>query len=394
VESAAVYGSRNNRLMYLQTFNTAPNPDVLLATTWYTYNAVGNVERVVTKFESTPLQYSAVRFVYAKNGTAVTFVVGEAWTWDGVSGCPDNYAVSFAREFRYDSGRARYLNRQLDADDLMLTPPVYTALSETWTDYDGDEAYRDFSFSGGQPVNGAAYMPGAWRSVSGIAAYLHNDLLGTLRQTTSATGVPGSSRVFTAFGERRAGPIDRFGYVGAWGYQRHTEFPFLHVGARYYDPASGRFLQRDPAGLFGARNVYSYVANRPTALVDPDGLQSSLQTPEGIIAVIEADIASSGSSLLTYEGTTYTITSTLYNTTAAGRTTLGLYSHGREIVTLTWEAGKTVVQNELVRTSCGLVIVQKTSSCGATGLEAIPFALLAVWLTRRRHHRAVRSAEI
>ena len=114
--------------------------------------------------------------------------------------------------------------------------------------------------------------------------HLHNDHLGTLRQTTGASRVAGASRVFTAFGERLPGSVtDRFGYVGAWGYEAATSntpgdpyvtgFPFLHVGARYYDPSSGRFLQRDPIGIRGSTNVYSYVGARPTNYVDPLGLQ-------------------------------------------------------------------------------------------------------------------------
>jgi RHS repeat-associated protein len=64
----------------------------------------------------------------------------------------------------------------------------------------------------------------------------------------------------------------RYGYAGAWGYQSQNEFPFLHIGARYYDPATGRFLQRDPIGIVGALNVYEYVGGSPTAKVDPTGL--------------------------------------------------------------------------------------------------------------------------
>ena len=62
----------------------------------------------------------------------------------------------------------------------------------------------------------------------------------------------------------------RYGYAGAWGYQTATsetpgdayatDFKFMHVGARYYDPATGRFLQRDPIGIQGGLNVYGYVA--------------------------------------------------------------------------------------------------------------------------------------
>ncbi|MBK8915255.1 MAG: RHS repeat-associated core domain-containing protein [Phycisphaerales bacterium] len=49
------------------------------------------------------------------------------------------------------------------------------------------------------------------------------------------------------------------------------DFGYVHVGARYYDPAVGRFLQRDPIGLFGGFNVYAYCANNPVSHVDPTG---------------------------------------------------------------------------------------------------------------------------
>ncbi|MBK8915258.1 MAG: RHS repeat-associated core domain-containing protein [Phycisphaerales bacterium] len=49
------------------------------------------------------------------------------------------------------------------------------------------------------------------------------------------------------------------------------DFGYVHVWARYYDPAVGRFLQRDPIGLFGGFNVYAYCANNPVSHVDPTG---------------------------------------------------------------------------------------------------------------------------
>jgi RHS repeat-associated protein len=42
--------------------------------------------------------------------------------------------------------------------------------------------------------------------------------------------------------------------------------------ARYYSPAQGRFLSRDPLGLAsGDTNPYAYVLNQPTGLTDPMG---------------------------------------------------------------------------------------------------------------------------
>lgn len=42
--------------------------------------------------------------------------------------------------------------------------------------------------------------------------------------------------------------------------------------ARYYDQTSGRFVGEDPMKFGAGINVYSYVRNDPTKMVDPSGL--------------------------------------------------------------------------------------------------------------------------
>jgi len=160
-------------------------------------------------------------------------------------------------------------------------------LSDTWTDFDGDQPYGDYTVTG---VPGSRVVTNvrsydlamgsfAWSSGSPDAStvsYDHRDMIGTMRGNSGSSGTGMMDPVFTAFGERKSGTPTRFAYAGAHGYQtdestfRH--FPFLHLGTRYYDPRSGRFLQRDTIGIRGGVNVYTYVRNLPTIAIDPIGL--------------------------------------------------------------------------------------------------------------------------
>jgi RHS repeat-associated protein len=92
---------------------------------------------------------------------------------------------------------------------------------------------------------------------------------------TDASGNKIETAVYTAFGERLDGDARRFAYAGTWGYQADVggEMPFLHLGYRYYSPATGRFLQRDPIGTLAGFNLYTYVDSAPSVALDPYGLQ-------------------------------------------------------------------------------------------------------------------------
>jgi RHS repeat-associated protein len=215
--------------------------------------------------------------------------------------------------------RARYLVRELNP--VNFRAGGYVVVDDVYTDYDGDEAYGDYQVVTFQPdpledpipfgstIRG--FEPGlgtfeyeadpafdphcapifdpdcsVWptRPDASTVKFYHGDHLGTTRFMTDATGAAVQSSVYSAFGMRASGTNHRYGYDGAWGYQSHsfdevpfgmdpdTAFPFLHVGHRYYDPSTGRFLQRDPIGIGGGLNVYGYVDNVPSRDVDPEGL--------------------------------------------------------------------------------------------------------------------------
>jgi RHS repeat-associated protein len=50
-----------------------------------------------------------------------------------------------------------------------------------------------------------------------------------------------------------------------------AESQLLFYRARYLDPRQGRFLGEDPLGFSAGIQLYHYVLNRPTYLVDPTG---------------------------------------------------------------------------------------------------------------------------
>jgi RHS repeat-associated protein len=59
------------------------------------------------------------------------------------------------------------------------------------------------------------------------------------------------------------------------GYTGHVNDPetgLVYMQARYYDPAIGRFISRDPAGQKAGFNDYAYVSDNPINKIDPSGM--------------------------------------------------------------------------------------------------------------------------
>lgn len=113
--------------------------------------------------------------------------------------------------------------------------------------------------------------------------YDPNDLTdGTLNRPAEYAD-PSSPQVADVCGE-----MGRYRYAGAHGYQSDwltltgadpalPAITLQHLGYRRYQPAIGRFVQRDPIGLGGSLNCYAYVNATPVASVDPFGLKLEAQ---------------------------------------------------------------------------------------------------------------------
>lgn len=73
----------------------------------------------------------------------------------------------------------------------------------------------------------------------------------------------------------------RFAYTGR---ELDSETGQYYYRARYYDPATGRFINEDLIGFEGGdTNLYRYVGNSPTLYVDPSGEAITLALISGVI---------------------------------------------------------------------------------------------------------------
>ncbi|MBI5866299.1 MAG: hypothetical protein HZB38_17650 [Planctomycetes bacterium] len=299
--------TRNNRLMrYEERVNS-----VLQRTVWYTYWKHGDASNITIKDAAEPTVRRDLSLFYSKSGQ-LWIGLWDQWSVsdpNSTSPAADYVAGSYqklaAREFRHAGGRARYLVRDIEANDNDGDGTPWEPLpGGLWTDYAEDQPYEDFgvTFSEmNEPVfaeqtryldaNGAQ----AQQSVAtGASTYLHGDLIDSTVLATDAAGLSTATTAYSAFGDRVGGPGvppgdpsalgTRYQYAGGWGYESDllslngaagtAPIRLQHVGARWYQPEIGRFVQRDPAGLRSGLNVYLYCSSVPTHRVDPLGLET------------------------------------------------------------------------------------------------------------------------
>jgi RHS repeat-associated protein len=103
--------------------------------------------------------------------------------------------------------------------------------------------------------------------------WLQTDRQGSVRDVVSNAGVVLDHLDYTGFGAIKSESVSslggRYKYTGA---EADAETGLVFDHARYYDPATGRWLEQDPK-RFGAGdpNLYRYVGNDPTNAADPSG---------------------------------------------------------------------------------------------------------------------------
>jgi RHS repeat-associated protein len=101
------------------------------------------------------------------------------------------------------------------------------------------------------------------------SSYIITDGLGSARLVTNGEGGVIGTYAYDAFGQPASGNPSS-ARATFTGYPFDAASDLYAAGARYYDPASGRFLSEDPVPTV---NPYPYAANDPVNLIDPTGEQ-------------------------------------------------------------------------------------------------------------------------
>jgi len=85
--------------------------------------------------------------------------------------------------------------------------------------------------------------------VSGQVRVYHADRLGSVRWVTDGSGNLVASYVYEGFGKvvgQEGSEVVPYRFCGLWGYRDDGDAGLLHVGARYYEVETGRWVQKDP----------------------------------------------------------------------------------------------------------------------------------------------------
>ncbi|GAA0976114.1 hypothetical protein GCM10009555_035240 [Acrocarpospora macrocephala] len=218
--------------------------------------------RGVTVSDSTGTRTLA--YDYDKNGNTTTRPSAsgapQTLTWDAEGRLSAIQEGAAKTEFVYDAAGNRLIRKDADGSATLYLPGQ--ELRAKGTVKSGTRYYAH----GGTTV--------AVRTDDGKLTWLSADRFGTAQLAFAATDLAVTRRRFTPFGETRGAGTT---WPGSTGFVDGVQDPtgLTHLGAREYDPVTGRFLSvdplidvADPQQMHG----YAYAGSSPVTFADPDGL--------------------------------------------------------------------------------------------------------------------------
>jgi RHS repeat-associated protein/uncharacterized repeat protein (TIGR01451 family) len=236
----------------------------------YDYDAAGNRQSNGALYSTADriLEDQAFRYTFDLEGQLISKVVKATnaetrYDWDAEGQLTAITHPGGARTtFRYDG-----LGRRVEVDDRgAISRFVYNGPSVRHT-FDGSNALTGTYVTSLNPDDVLSV-----ESAAGVA-YPIRDPLGTATVFTDESGAALDRLRYDSYGLPADGPPD-VPTPAAWAGLTADPTGLYFARARYYDPATGRFLSEDPVP---APNLYQYGLDNPVNVVDATGQQALVE---------------------------------------------------------------------------------------------------------------------
>lgn len=244
--------------------STSPMPTVVDAS--FAYDANGNRNATgytvgaggtLSASPNATYTYDSAGHVTARTetstGKVTTFTYDYRDRLTGITRKTSGGLIDYQTTYTYDAMNRR-IGEQIDADGAGSGAAV-----QTWSVFDGQNVYADFDGTGAVSerylTNLAVDALLARTDASGTSAWYLTDNIGSVRDIVDVSGTVIYHTGYDIFGSNvnaSGTGSDRFGYTGR---EHDAALNLYYNRARFYDPATGRFLSRDPIGRHEERRV-------------------------------------------------------------------------------------------------------------------------------------------
>jgi RHS repeat-associated protein len=275
-----IYRLTNFEVGMLDFSTTPPTIPVPTTQTQYTYDPVGNWPKKVTNGIPETRTHNSVNEITT---TTIDSNPPCSLSYDNNG----NLTKDCVYTYIYDEEN-RLMTVTRISDSMMVGQYQYDALSRrvqkianpsgtpTTTRYFYDDA-RIIEEQDGGAIIQATYVYGDYvdevltMDRGGQTYYYHQNALWSVEAITDSTATVVERDAYDAYGA----PTTLTSAIGNpylfTGRQLDAETGDYFYRARYYDPAKGRFLQRDQQEFRDVTNLYRYVDDNPTRFADPGG---------------------------------------------------------------------------------------------------------------------------
>ncbi|HWH93963.1 MAG TPA: RHS repeat-associated core domain-containing protein [Baekduia sp.] len=252
------------------------------STTTYSYDPADNLTALPG---TSGLTYDAAnQLTQTATGTSYTYdSLGERTASTPPTGTASSYTYDAAQHLVATTGAAS-TTYAYDGDGLRTAKTT----AGTTTEYTWDQSVATpLLLSDGSTsfIYGPNGQPIEHITSGGTALYYHHDQLGSTRLLTTAAGASAATFSYDPYGKPSGSTGTATTPLGYTGQYTDSETGLVYLRARYYDPATGQFISRDPLAA-ATRAPYAYAGGNPLNASDPTGLDLVSALASGISSVV------------------------------------------------------------------------------------------------------------